>query len=97
MPSKVEKRGGFEESGPEENERIQYFEGAENPVMMTRFELSRVENELKNINHLRFYNTEFLCDYKMQWYPFDRQECLLVISMKPRDFPFLRFDSLALQ
>ena len=41
MPSKVEKRGGFEESGPEENERIQYFEGAENPVMMTRFELSR--------------------------------------------------------
>ena len=36
----------------------------------------------------RFYNSRFLCDYKMQWYPFDVQRCNLDLAMKPSFEPF---------
>ena len=36
----------------------------------------------------RFYNSRFLCDYKMQWYPFDVQKCNLDLAMKPSFEPF---------
>ena len=36
----------------------------------------------------RFYNSRFLCDYRMQWYPFDVQRCSLILAMKPSFEPF---------
>ena len=38
----------------------------------------------------RFYNSRFLCDYKMQWYPFDVQKCNLDLAMKPSFEPFAK-------
>ena len=44
----------------------------------------------------RFYNIRFLCNYEMQWYPFDVQHCTLKLSMKGKssDFARLRADVL---
>ena len=44
----------------------------------------------------RFYNIRFLCNYEMQWYPFDVQSCTLKLSMKGKssDFARLRADVL---
>ena len=36
----------------------------------------------------RFYNQRFLCDYKLQWYPFDVQHCYLILVMKRSYSPF---------
>ena len=30
----------------------------------------------------RFYNIDFLCNYRMNWFPFDIQECQMVIGIK---------------
>ena len=44
----------------------------------------------------RFYNIRFLCNYEMNWYPFDVQSCSLKLSMKGKssDFSELRADVL---
>ena len=44
----------------------------------------------------RFYNIRFICNYEMQWYPFDVQSCTLRLSMKGKssDFSKLRADIL---
>ena len=36
----------------------------------------------------RFYNERFLCDYEMAWYPFDIQQCRLILSMSKAFAPF---------
>merc|ERR1712142_227075 len=38
----------------------------------------------------RFYNQMFLCDYKMAWYPFDVQRCLMTMASKEASEPFIK-------
>merc|ERR1719270_1497231 len=44
----------------------------------------------------RFYNIRFLCQYSMNWYPFDLQKCSLILQMKGKgkDFADLNTDHL---
>ena len=37
----------------------------------------------------RFYNEIFLCDYKMAWYPFDVQQCHMIMASKEAFEPFI--------
>ena len=37
----------------------------------------------------QFYNTPFICDFDMQWYPFDTQRCFLVFRMQGDSWKFV--------
>ena len=39
----------------------------------------------------RFYNQRFLCNFKLNWYPFDIQHCYLIMEMKKTYAPFTNF------
>ena len=39
----------------------------------------------------RYYNQRFLCDYKLNWYPFDIQHCSMVFEMDKEYAPFTKF------
>ena len=46
----------------------------------------------ENPLHLRrFYNQRFLCDFQLNWYPFDVQHCYLRMEMKKAYTPFTSF------
>ena len=38
----------------------------------------------------RFYNQRFLCDYQLNWYPFDIQHCYLRMEIKTSYSPFTK-------
>ena len=45
----------------------------------------------ENPLHLsRFYNQRFLCDYQLNWYPFDIQHCYLRMAIKTSYSPFTK-------
>ena len=54
------------------------------------------QGDENSITLSRFYNIRFICNYEMQWYPFDVQSCTLKLSMKGKssDFARLRADVL---
>ena len=35
-----------------------------------------------SVNMRRFYNQRFLCDYQLNWYPFDIQTCFMKMEIK---------------
>ena len=37
----------------------------------------------------QFYNTRFICEFNMQWYPFDTQRCSLVFRMQGDSWKFV--------
>jgi len=45
----------------------------------------------------RFYNIRFICNYQMQWYPFDVQRCKLVLAMQGKSSDFARLNAQVLQ
>ena len=38
----------------------------------------------------RFYNQRFLCDYQLNWYPFDIQNCFMRMEIKKSNSPFIQ-------
>ena len=38
----------------------------------------------------RFYNQRFLCDYQLNWYPFDIQDCFMKMEIKKSYSPFIQ-------
>ena len=51
--------------------------------------LNEVENMQTFNNPLvmtQFYNTKFICDFDMRWYPFDTQRCTLLLKMHGDSF-----------
>ena len=45
----------------------------------------------------RFYNIRFICNYQMQWYPFDIQQCQLKLAMLGKASDFARLQTRVLQ
>ena len=45
----------------------------------------------------RFYNIRFICNYEMQWYPFDIQRCQLKLAMLGKSSDFSRLETRVLQ
>ena len=37
----------------------------------------------------QFYNTKFICDFDMRWYPFDTQRCTLLLKMQGDSWKFV--------
>ena len=66
-------------------------------------EMEKVENrqtfagDENSITLSRFYNTRFICNYNMQWYPFDIQVCDLTLSLKGKSSDFARLKTEVLQ
>jgi hypothetical protein len=66
-------------------------------------ETDKVENQQtfagdeNSITLTRFYNTRFICNYNMQWYPFDIQVCDLTLSLKGKSSDFARLKTEVLQ
>ena len=42
------------------------------------------------VNMRRFYNQRFLCDYQLNWYPFDIQTCFMKMEIKKSYSPFIQ-------
>ena len=61
----LKKKSGTFNSDGLLNEDIDFYEGGDNPIILSRV-----------------YDIEFLCDYKMQWYPFDTQTCYMEFRLK---------------
>ena len=65
--------------------------------------MEKVENQQtfagdeNSITLSRFYNTRFICNYNMQWYPFDIQVCDLTLSLKGKSSDFARLKTEVLQ
>ena len=38
---------------------------------------------------IQFYNTRFICDFNMLWYPFDTQRCYFVLTMQGDSWKFV--------
>ena len=45
----------------------------------------------------RFYNIRFICNYEMQWYPFDIQRCQLKLAMLGRSSDFAQLQTQVLR
>ena len=45
----------------------------------------------------RFYNIRFICNYQMQWYPFDVQKCKLILAMQGKTSDFTQLHNQVLQ
>merc|ERR1712130_800947 len=70
------------------------------------FSLSKVEDvenqqffegKENSMTMSRFYNIRFICNYQMQWYPFDVQRCKLVLAMQGKSSDFARLHAQVLQ
>ena len=82
---KVEKNGDFKLSQSSENENIQYFDGAQNPLEMKRFYNQRFLCDYgMQVRIVEIIVKYFLMSKSSsQWYPFDVQICKLKFEMKP--------------
>ena len=43
-----------------------------------------------SVHMRRFYNQRFLCDYQLNWYPFDIQNCFMKMEIKKSYSPFIQ-------
>ena len=91
----AEKQGDYELSPEDEMENIKYYNGHENQLHMQRFYNQRQFSILILLEtFINFYLMfRFLCDYELQWYPFDIQRCSMIMEVTKTASPLIKLIS----